>query len=90
MKAAILEDLDWHEDAVSTIVALAHAHRTITADDVRREMRTPPHPNHLGAAFTAARQLGYIEADGYTTSTSPSRHHGVLRTWRRKTEGVQK
>lgn len=89
MKAAILEDLDWHEDAVATIEGLVNAHPTITADDLRREMRPAPHPNHVGSAFSAARNLGYIEGAGYTTSTSTTRKHGVLRTWRRKiNEGV--
>jgi hypothetical protein len=52
-------------------------------------MRPAPHPNHVGAAFAAARNLGYIEGAGYTTSTSTTRKRGVLRTWRRKiSEGV--
>jgi len=89
MKAAILEDLDWHEDAVATIEGLANRGQ-FTADDLRREMRPAPHPNHVGAAFTAARKLGYIEAVGHTTSTSTTRRRGTLRTWRRKPEGVTK
>lgn len=88
MKAAVLEDADWHEDAVSTILALADCYGAITSDDLRREMRPAPHPNHYGAAFTAARKHGYIEPIGYQTSAAPSRHRGVQRTWRRKTEGV--
>jgi len=80
--AAALEDIDWHEDAVSTIVALADCYSLITSDDLRHEMRPAPHPNHYGAAFTAARKLGYIEPVGYQTSTAPSRHRGVQRTWR--------
>ena len=91
MKAAILEDIDWHEDAISTIFAIAVTRCEFTSDDLRREMRPAPHPNHFGAAFTAARKLGYIEPVGYQTSTAPSRHRGVLRTWRLKNnEGVAK
>lgn len=88
MKAAFLEDATWPEDAVTTIIALSHAHPVFTADDLRREIRPAPHPNHLGAAFSAARAQGLIEPVGYQTSNAPSRHRGVLRTWRRKTEGV--
>ncbi|MGK3957851.1 hypothetical protein ACLKOZ_16865 [Arthrobacter sp. R4] len=88
MIAAALEDNDWHEDAVSTLLALADRHALITSDDLRREMRPAPHPNHYGAAFTAARAYGYIEPIGYQTSTALSRHRGVIRTWRRKTEGA--
>lgn len=89
MKAAVLEDVDWHEDAVSTIVGLLNHSDLITADDLRREMRPAPHSNHVGAAFSAARAHGFIEPVGYSTSNAPSRHHGVLRTWRRKSKGDQ-
>ena len=90
MKAAVFEDFDsdWSEDAVSTIVALSHSQSLVTADDLAREMRKAPHPNMVGAAFSAARSQGFIEAAGYTTSNTPSRHHGVIRTWRRRIEGV--
>ena len=87
MQAMALEDTDWSGDAVATIIALAHAHETITAEDLRREMRPAPHSNHIGAAFSAARSQGFIEAAGYTTSNTPSRHHGVVRVWKRK-EGL--
>ena len=88
--AMVLEDTTWSEDAVSTIIGLAHAQSTFTAEDLAREMRKAPHPNMVGAAFSAARSQGFIEAAGYTTSNTPSRHHGVIRTWRRsKTEGVK-
>lgn len=88
-QAMVLADEAWHEDAVATIVALADCYALITADDLRREMRPAPHSNHVGAAFTAAKAHGYIEPVGYQTSTAPSRHRGVLRTWRLKiNEGV--
>lgn len=86
MIAAALEEVDWSADAVATIEGLANAHKVFTADDLRREMRPAPHCNMIGAAFTAAKSLGYIEADGYTTSTTTTRRHGVIRTWRRRTE----
>ena len=84
MKAGALEDLTWNEDAIATIIGLAHAQDTVTADDLRREMRPAPHPNHVGAAFVAAKTHGHIEAAGYTTSNTLTRRHGVLRTWRRR------
>jgi hypothetical protein len=88
VKAAVFEDNDWPADALATIIGLAHAGHTFTADDLRREMRPAPHPNQVGAAFAAARNLGFIEGAGYTTSNTTTRRHGVLRTWRRKHEGV--
>ena len=90
MIAAALEDLDWPADAVATIIALSHSQELVTSDDLRREMRPAPHSNHIGAAFSAARSQGLIEAAGYTTSNTPSRHHGVIRVWRRKETGVGK
>ena len=88
--AAALEDHDWSADAVATIIALSHAQDIVTAVDLAREIRKPPHPNMTGAAFSAARAQGFIEAAGYTTSNTPSRHHGVIRVWRRRIEGVTK
>lgn len=87
--AMVLEDTDWPEDAIATIIQLSHKQAYVTADHLASNLRRPPHPNQIGAAFSAARTLGFIEAYGYTTSTTPSRHHGVIRTWRRKiNEGV--
>lgn len=88
MQPAVLEDATWSEDAVATILALANAHEVFTAEALTAEMRPAPHPNMVGAAFSAARGQGLIEAAGYTTSNTPSRHHGVVRVWRRKPEGV--
>ena len=82
--AAVLEDSSWSEDALATIIALSLVSSQFTADTLRQEMRPPPHPGMVGAAFSAARNLGYITAAGYTTSTTPSRHHGVVRVWTRK------
>jgi hypothetical protein len=80
---------DWLEDAVAAIIGIAAAQHLFSADDLSREMRRPPHPNMPGQAFSAARNLGYIEAVGYQTSTNKTRKNGVIRTWRRRiNEGV--
>jgi hypothetical protein len=84
--AMVLEDTEWGADALATIIGLAHSRPTFTAVDLMQEMRPAPHSNLVGAAFSAARNLGYITAAGYTTSTTPSRHHGVVRVWERKKE----
>lgn len=83
MKAAALETDRglWIEDAVATIHAIAHEQDVVTADDIRRELAPPAHPNWMGIAFTTAKRLGYIEAMSYQTSTARSRKHGALRTW---------
>ena len=78
-----LEDLDWHEDAIATIAGIAQAQEFMTADDLSREMRKPPHANMPGQAFAAAKSLKLIRAVGYQTSSSKSRKNGVLRIWTR-------
>lgn len=81
----ILEDSheSWLEDAVATIIGLAHVNEFVTADDLRREMRPAPHQNLPGIAFTTAKREGHIEPVSYQTSTSKTRKHGALRVWRR-------
>lgn len=83
MIAAALEDshADWLEDAVATIHALAHAQGTLSADDLTRELRQPPHSNLPGIAFSKARALGYITTIGYHSSATRSRKNGVQRVW---------
>jgi hypothetical protein len=91
MKAAVLEDSheSWKGAALAVIIELSYTQPIVTADDLSRELRRPPHQNLPGQAFAAARRLGYIEAIGYQTSINRTRKHGVLRTWRRKiNEGV--
>jgi len=93
MIPAALEDTHeaWLGDAVATLIGLAHVNETITADDLRREMRPAPHQNLPGIAFTTDKRAGHIEAISYQTSTSRTRKHGALRTWRRTTnEGISK
>jgi hypothetical protein len=86
---ALDDHADWPGDALATIIGISHSQEVFSADDLIWELRKPPHPNQVGAAFAAARNLGYIEPVGYRTSTTPSRKHGVLRTWRRrKVEGA--
>lgn len=86
MKAAVFEDNEWLEDAVATIVGLSLAQDEFTADDLRREMREPAHPNWPGQAFSVARSRGYIEAVSHSVSSARSRKNGSLRTWTRKKE----
>lgn len=80
------EKADWMQDAAEAIDALAARSAkydtTFTADDLRKMIGEPGHPNWTGTAFSAARQNRVIEMAGFTTSTAKSRHRGVIRTWR--------
>ncbi|MDN4644970.1 hypothetical protein [Arthrobacter sp. PsM3] len=88
MIAAALEDSHeaWAEDAMATIIGLSLDMDEFTADDLRREMRTAPHPNAPGLAFAAARNAGHIESTNSTVSKSRSRKNGSLKTWTRRTK----
>ncbi|UUG70007.1 helix-turn-helix RNA binding domain protein [Arthrobacter phage Zucker] len=88
MKAAVFEDNEWLEDAVATIVGLSLAQEEFTADDLRREMREPAHPNWPGQAFSVARSRGYIEAVSHSISSARSRKNGSLKIWTRKKEAA--
>lgn len=82
--AMALEDAEWAMDAQIAIARLAITEPQFSADDLRRVLRPAPHPNHVGAAFLACKNAGLIEPVSYTTSSSSTRKHGALRTWRRK------
>ena len=86
MIAAALEDNDWLEDAVATIVGLSLTNAEFTADDLRKEMRPPAHPNWPGIAFGQAKRRGLIEPISTAISQAKSRNHGSLRVWTRKKE----
>jgi len=91
--AAVLEDTfkAWQADAIATIIGLVRSQELTTADDLRREMRTPPVANWAGLAFKEAKRLGHIEAVESATSKAKPRNGGSLKTWRRKVnEGVAK
>jgi hypothetical protein len=85
-RPGVFEDLEWKDDAVAAIINLSHAQLIFSADDLVREIRKPPHPNMVGAAFSAARAGGYIRAVGFQTSTTKSRNRGVIRSWTRCTK----
>ena len=76
-----LEDADWSEDAVATILALALSRDVFSADDLRREMREAPHPNMVGTAFMNAHRKGYIIRAGDKPSSVKSRNGGRNGTW---------
>ena len=88
MRAAALEQdkESWLEDAVATIVGLAEAQPTFTADDLRREMREPDDSHWPGTAFMRARNLGLVEGVNgrYVQSTTPSRNRSALKLWTKK------
>lgn len=76
-----LEDPAWAEKVLAVIEAYAAHGRRFTADDLHAVVGEPPHPNHWGAAFTAAKTRGLIVRDGYQTSRRPTRNHSVIAVW---------
>jgi hypothetical protein len=90
MQAAVLEDPTWTEDAVATIDSISRSQEYVNADDLRKEMRTPPHSGCFGAAFREAARQGFIESVDFRISSAKTRHRGRHQQWRRKSEGVGK
>lgn len=89
MQAMALSDETWMEDAVATIIGLAHSQEIVTADDLARELRKPPVANWVGLAFGQAQRAGHIVWVRYVKSTNKTRRGGSVSEWRRKTEGTQ-
>ena len=86
---ALDDSADWPLDAQLAILRMSITEPSFSADDLRKVIRPAPHPNMVGAAFAACRNLGFIEPVAYQISTTKTRRHGSLRTWRRKiNEGV--
>lgn len=84
MQAAVLADESWLDDAVATIAGLAQHQDIVTAEDLAREMRKPPHDKMPGLAFTKAKNAGLIEWVRYVRSTTKTRKGGSVSEWRRK------
>lgn len=76
-----LEDTEWMDDALVALATLAASQTVVTAEDLSRVMRKPPHPNHVGLVFGLAKNLHYLVPTGYRPSMSKSRRGGVIRTW---------
>ncbi|MFH5879794.1 hypothetical protein [Arthrobacter sp. NA-172] len=84
MKAAILEDNTWLEDAEATIDQLSRDMPEFTADDLRKEMREPANTNWPGMAFANARNKGLIESVASSVSHARTRKYGSLKIWTRR------
>ena len=76
-----LEDADWMDDAIATILGIAQSQEVLSADDLRRELRPAPHSSMVGTAFKEAHRLGYIERVGDKNSSAKSRNGSMIRTW---------
>lgn len=82
-RPAVLEaDLQaWRADAIAYVEARVRAGHQVTADDVRRDLPEPAHPNHAGQVFAVLARRGLIEKVQYGHSTSRARKHGTLAVW---------
>lgn len=68
---------------MQAIEHLAGTDRVFTADDLHSlGIPLPPHPNHIGALFSAAHKAGLIQPVGYAPSAREGRNGSVVRTWR--------
>ena len=71
----------WRADAIAYIEARVRAGHQVTADDLRRDLPEPAHPNHTGQVFAVLARRGLIEKTQYGHSTSRARKHGTLAVW---------
>jgi hypothetical protein len=79
MDSAARNDPDWLSSALAFIESLPSG-VTFTADLVRANCGPS---SAMGSAISAASRRRLIRAAGVTTSTSMTRHGGLLRVWER-------
>lgn len=82
-RPAVLEDLDWPDDAMDALEAEAATGATFDAYQMqqRQGLRDPDSPNQWGPLFRAASHRGIIAAVGYHESQRPGRAGGACRVW---------
>ena len=71
----------WRAEALDYIEARVRAGHQVTADDVRRDLPEPVHPNHVGQAFATLSRRGLIEQVMWSRSTCRARKGGDHRVW---------
>lgn len=71
----------WMADAIDYIVRRANSVGTVTADDLRRDLPEPHHPNAVGRAFGIASSRNLITKVRPVNSTTRSRHGGGSWAW---------
>ncbi|MDI3330662.1 MAG: hypothetical protein QJR09_08000 [Micrococcus sp.] len=72
----------WIADAIDYIVTRARRVGTVTADDLRRDLPEPHHPNAFGTVFLIASSRKLIEQVDGGPSKIRSRHGGHRGVWR--------
>ena len=72
----------WRAEALTYIEARVRAGHTVTADDLRRDLPEPPHPNAVGQVFRTLAGRQVIEKAAFGASTCRSRRGGPRYAWR--------
>jgi hypothetical protein len=71
----------WLEETLAVIAELADRGTPFDSEAVRLVTGAGPSVGSLGVAFAEARRRGWISCVGYSTSSRPSRHGGIVRVW---------
>lgn len=71
----------WRSDALAYVESRARAGHIVTADDVRRDLPEPHHPNAVGGIFLSLSRRGVIVKAGDHPATTKSRRHGHSYAW---------
>lgn len=82
-RPAVLEDLDWADDAMDALEAQAATGDPFDAYQMQQRqcLRDPDSPNQWGPLFREASRRGIIRAVGYHESQRPGRSGGACRVW---------
>ena len=72
----------WRAEALDYIEARVRAGHQVTADDLRRDLPEPPHPNAVGQVFRTLADRQVIEKAAFGASTCRSRRGGPRYEWR--------
>lgn len=72
----------WRAEALDYIEARVRAGHQVTADDLRRDLPEPPHPNAVGQVFRTLADRQVIEKAAFGASTCRSRRGGPRYAWR--------
>lgn len=76
-----VEDIQWRERALNTIMVLASGDAPFTSEDVRAIAGDPERPNSFGAIMSYAARKGLIRKVGYRKAERPSLHASELALW---------
>jgi hypothetical protein len=81
-RAEQAESDEWNAACDAAIAWWAKTGEEFTAEEVRKRVGDPKHPNAMGPRFAAAARAGLIVRVGYARSPRPSLHAHPTALWK--------